>query len=270
MTDVAVALLKCDKPALGGDTSNRLAQFGITVSQAKAMLSRVHSNLKVVVAPEYFYSPIEEIGQVHKQDGPVAITRKKKHEIYDDLIKISKQNNGVIIVAGSIYYKKGKGGKSKGLNVCPVLYNGEIIHKYYKKMDDGALNKDLVDATFSHKDSDPVFRIGGVNFGIEICGDHNQGVNNLKSWLAVNNKPPVAIQILISDGNFPQPARMVAKPNGYFVHCDLNGGSGGSLGVYKSDDNGVFKSGIANSLKPKISFVSGPNLGVSIYSLPNV
>lgn len=269
MTDLAVALLRCDKPALGANAGNRTQEFDTVVSQASAMMDRVNSDLKMVVAPEYFYSPIGQIGQHVLQDGPLAVSRTEKHDIYDELKKISARNNGVVIVAGSIYYKKGEGAKAKGLNVCPILYNGKIIHKYYKKFDDGALNKAEANPTYSHKDSDPIFNIGGVDFGIEICGDHNTGNNNLRSWLAANGNPPVSVQILISDSMAPNPPLMMARANGYFVQCDLSGSLAAALGVYQSDNAGVFQVGLANSLIPNISFSSGPNLGVSIYSLAN-
>jgi hypothetical protein len=226
MTDVAIGLLKVDKNVFGGDTTNREQQFSMTVMQANSALKAIAAGgVRVFVAPEYFWSEYGQIGKRILQMGPLAMDRDDKHGIYDVLKRVSKQAGSLVIVAGSIFYKKPNGGAEAAYNVCPVLQNGGFLLKSYKQMDDGAAGKNAGSMNFSYKDSVPYFRVGGVRFGIEVCGEHQHGASGgtmrrLKDWATANGKT-IDIQLLASDSMPPVPASVIATK--YFAQCDCAG-----------------------------------------------
>ena len=272
MTSLSVAMMRCKKTRFDEDASGRIDMFGTAVTQSVAMMKHVPADLHMVVAPEYFFSPIDEIGQRYKQDGPTAMTRGAKHDLYGELEKVSKKAGNTILVAGSIYYKKGKK-NVRGLNVCPVLCQGKFLHKYYKKFDDGALKKGIAGASYEHKKSDPVFEKDGVTFGIEVCGDHSDTNNNLASWLLAKPQT-IDVHLMISDSNFPQAKYMTAKPGGYFIQCDLAGENQAALAVYQSGADGRWTTEGNSTLKPpltpRIKFVSGGDVTVEVYHLTGI
>jgi len=265
---MSVAMLRCNTQGAlgGGGAGNRLQEYSDAVTQSGAMMDRMGAGLRMVVAPEYFYSDVGQIGRRVLRDGPQALSRDDKHDLYTSLKRVSAAAGGTILVAGSIYYAKG--GSTRSLNVCPVLRNGRIIYKYYKKFDDGILGMGVHGANYEHKNTDPVFRVKGVRFGIEICGDHTDTNNNLASWLGAHGNPAVDVQIIISYSNAPDNRYMVARAQGYVLHCDLMGYQAAALGVYQSSAAGIFAlPGLASSMAPAITFTSGPNLDVSIFRL---
>lgn len=268
MVDMSVAMLRCNTQGAlgGGGAQDRLQEFSDAVTQSSAMMDRMGAGLRMVIAPEYFYSAVGQIGRNVLRPGPQALSRGGKHDLYDDLKRVSAAAGGTILVAGSIYYAKGN--NTRGLNVCPVLRHGRIIYKYYKKFDDGILDMGVHGANYEHKNTDPVFRVKGVRFGIEICGDHTDNNNSLASWMAAHNNPVVDVHIMISYSNAPVQQNMRGRAQGYFLHCDLMGYQAAALGVYQSSPAGVFPvPGLATSMAPSITFTSGPNLSVSIFRL---
>ena len=260
---IAVALLRMQKSSLTSDNSNRFAIYEKVVNQSKSLMKALKCDIEMVVAPEYFYSSVDTIGQNYKQLGPVAMTRSDKHSLYSKLKELSRKSGSTVLVTGSIYYKKGRGGK-KGLNMCPILKNGEFLHKYYKKMDDGAVSKGITGGIFTYKNTDPIFKVKDVVFGIEICGDHSQA--NLKGWLTSHGKT-VDVQLLISDSDFPKASSMGVSPGGYFIQCDLGGEANAALGVYSADQTGKVDTTFKNSKDPDIVFQSSSEVTVEIHKI---
>lgn len=225
MTDVAVALLKTTEQTVNGLGGNHTAAFGIVVDQSVSFLNRLvaaNAGLRMVVAPEYFYSSFAPTGSA-SYSTPMAISRSEKHDIYDDLKKISARVQDVVIIAGSIFYTKGLISK-KGLNVCPVLQFGNFLYKYYKKFDDGNLGRQDDDAIWRDKNTGPVFTASGVLCGLEICGDHGDANGNgtgaaERNWPGGPNN--LDLQVLISDGAAPLASAIHTKTGGYIVWTDL-------------------------------------------------
>ena len=261
MTDVCIGLLKVNKANFGIDATNRATEFSMAVQQANAILKSQQkgSGIRVLVAPEYYWSGYGQIGKIVKQHGPQPMSRDDKHDIYDALKSASSQAGSLVLVAGSIFYQKPSGNSTSAYNVCPVLSNGKFLLKSYKQMDDGAARKNPGSLTFDYKTSAPYFKYDGVRFGIEVCGehyDHAKGSARLKDWVNINNKT-IDIQILISDSTSINAPSVVAT--GYVVQCDI-GGTAGGIGVYPA--GGAY--GTATALKP-VS-VSGTQInGASIY-----
>jgi hypothetical protein len=229
MPTVAAAVLRVDKKLFDADATHRLEEFGMAVDQVSSLLKRMAGGAGVylLVAPEYYFNPRGTIGKHYKQDGPLAVDRSEKHDIYKGLKKISSRAGKLVIVAGSIMYTKTTSSGTQGLNVCPVLQNGRFLTKNYKAQDDGYLAKGPVDATYTSKASDPCFTVNGVSFGIEVCMDHAS--KTLKNFL---NGGTVDVHILVSDGVTPDNFRIAAKANGHVIHCDLSGSQKAAVRVY--------------------------------------
>ena len=236
MPQVTLGLLKVDKNGFGADASNRMAEFGLTVAQADAVLKAKQGNqggVRMLVAPEYFWSGYGQIGQRHLQHGPQAMSRDAKHEIYAGLKKVSSKAGSLVLVAGSIFYEKPGGGRSTTYNVCPVLQNGKFLLKAYKDFDDGASGKNSATFDYDTKASDPYFKTGGVGFGLEVCGDHNnQGGlgGKLRQWNATAGKT-IDIQIVVSDSMQIMAGSVAARAGGFVVQCDI-GGTAMGIAVY--------------------------------------
>jgi hypothetical protein len=160
-----------------------------------------------------------------------SLSRSNKHAIYGKLEEASAQFNDILIVAGSIAYSKNRlFGERKYLNVCPVAYSGQIIHKYYKKEHDGYQGGEHGD--FKTKDYEPTFTHKGLKFGIEICKDHGGGNATLKGLL---NGGSVDVQILVSAGAEPSPGALATRPGGVIINCDMSGGQYSGNGIRGGD-----------------------------------
>ncbi|MBB3898382.1 carbon-nitrogen hydrolase family protein [Roseococcus suduntuyensis] len=229
MPRLALGLLKVSKHNFPADPAGRMDEFALTVSQADTLLRAKFGgapDLRMLVAPEYFWSGYGVIGRTVPVLGPIAMDRDDKHRIYGGLKKISKRAGSLVLVAGSIFYHKPGQTRALAYNVCPVLRRGSFLLKQYKEFDDGAAGKNAGRFGYDVKDSDPFFEVDGVGVGLEICGEHGR----LATWNANANRT-VDLQILISDGSRFLPANMVVRNGGFAIHTDMNGNSV-SAGVY--------------------------------------
>jgi len=229
MPRLALGLLKVSKHNFPADPSGRMEEFGLTVAQADTLLRAKFGgqpDVRMLVAPEYFWSGYGAIGRAVPQLGPIAMDRDDKHRIYGGLKKISKKAGSLVLVAGSIFYHKPGQTNAVAYNVCPVLRNGSFLLKQYKEFDDGAAGKNAGRFDYDAKDSIPYFEVGGLGVGLEVCGEHGR----LATWNATANRT-VDLQILISDGSRFLPANMVVRHGGFAAHTDINGNSV-SVGVY--------------------------------------
>jgi hypothetical protein len=243
MPRLALGLLKVSKHNFPADPSGRMEQFALTVSQADTLLRAKFAgrpDVRMLVAPEYFWSGYGVIGRSVPQLGPIAMGRDDKHSVYAGLKKISKRAGSLVLVAGSIFYHKPGQARAVAYNVCPVLRNGRFLLKQYKEFDDGAAGKNAGRFDYDMKDSDPFFEVDGLGVGLEVCGEHGR----LATWNATANRT-VELQILVSDGSRFLPNNIVVRPGGYAAQTDINGNSV-SVGVYPS--GGPFD--ISNALPP--------------------
>ncbi|MGQ7932619.1 hypothetical protein [Paraburkholderia sp. D1E] len=220
MPSVAIGILKVDKRNFGPDAKDRASEFSLAAQQSDALLKKENADIRVLIAPEYYWSGYCVIGEKVKQLGPKPLERADKHSIYKKLEKISKEAGSLVIVAGSIFYQKPGGKKVTAYNVCPVLQNGKFLIKSYKEMDDGSAGKNSPTFIHTSKTSAPYFKVVEVGFGIEVCGDHAE--ERLINWNATAGKT-IDIQILISDSMLPLQHSVAARPGGYLVQCDIGG-----------------------------------------------
>jgi len=266
MATLAVALLRCAKSTFNNDSSDRVSKFKSAVLQSASIMKPLKCDVRMFIAPEYYFSPFDMVGQHQPQIGPKTMSRSQKHSLYKSLKGLSADAGDLILIAGSIFYRKGTQ-NIRGLNVCPILRNGVFLRKYYKKFDDGAIAKEFGAASYHHKESDPVFTIKTVTFGVEVCGDHTDQNNNLKNWLAANPKTKdIDVQIMISDSNAPTAPNMIARAGGYFIHCDIAGEHEAALGVYRSA-GGNWQQNARQTISPVKKFHAAQNMDVEVYKL---
>ncbi|NNF07365.1 MAG: hypothetical protein HKN21_11440 [Candidatus Eisenbacteria bacterium] len=269
---VLVALLNVDPTQFSGGDA---ATFSTACTQASAALAHVGGRravTKLFVAPEYYFSQMDDTFTA-EGTTPKPVTRTQKHNIYTELKRVSSQHSDILMVAGSIFYKKTTGvftKTTKGLNVCPVLLNGEFVYKYYKHDDDGNLGDTHPDAIYTHKKTDPFFTHDRVRYGIEICKDHTSQV--LKGWVAAHGGARVDIHIYISATNTHQVSSLMAKTDGYVIHCDMTSSDRKHGVMQQTGPSVTFDAGKAiiplNSLAPvHTTGALGNGSTVSVYTL---
>ena len=109
-----------------------------------------------------------------------------------------------------------------GINVAPVLYKGKVQFEYEKKFNDGSCGDNTKDVVFRAGNDEQTFKLEGVRFGIEVCGDFEE------SRLAAATDKPLDVEIYMSATNphaFTDDymARIPVRNGGYLVHCDASG-----------------------------------------------
>jgi hypothetical protein len=197
----------------GATTSDRVDALNSMVMIADTQLKIMGNTAggpytRILVAPEYLYTA----------GGTTLLSRSAKHGIYKRLEIISALFPDLVIIAGTLAYKKSK----KTYGVCPILFGGNIVKKLYKLSDDGtgAVHGAFATKTGSGKDV-PVGTVAGISIGLDICLDYSQ--NRLGNYLAANNVAPPDIHVQISGTNMTSASCARARNGGVYVHCDLGG-----------------------------------------------
>lgn len=220
MADLAVALVTADHNIMTNLAMDPIDAFEVVANQANALI-RTYPGSHMVVAPEYFMNS----RLAAYTAAPQVMSRRAKHRTYDDLKDISGKLGNTILIAGTIFYKKGLFNKV-GLNVCPVLQNGQIIYKYYKAFDDGGLGRNDPNAAFTTKATGPIFTADGIVFGIDVCGDVVDNAAFQRNWNSQGNTGAVQVHIIIADGSGINVSRVQAGVNGLVIYNDLASGTG--------------------------------------------
>ena len=221
---VFAGLLVPDSSQFSGVNKGSFNVFTNAVAQANAAIDHVKGTAvgtKLLVVPEYYFS---DMGGAFTADGsaPTPLSRGDKHSIYGKLKTLSSQYADLLIVAGSIFYQKGGTIRSKkGYNVVPVLYNGHLYHKYYKKMDDGNLKNADAEAEWNYKEKNPVFQLNGITFGLEVCGENSDPQHSLQKWVQNSGGPRVDVHIWLAGTTGHSKTNFAARVDGYCLHCDL-------------------------------------------------
>jgi hypothetical protein len=202
-------------PLTGVNTGGRITNLLNIALQADTRLKidgRVAGGAftRMLIVPEYYFNA-----------GGALLGRSNKHAIYRQLENISAQVPELLIIAGSIAYEKGFF-STDTYNVCPVLLGGTIIKKLYKANDDGVYQNN---GTFRTKTDNgkgtPLFNIGGLSIGMDICMDIND--HRLENYIANNHLARPDIHIQISGSNSTRSNSAQARIGGVYIHCDLGG-----------------------------------------------
>jgi predicted amidohydrolase len=200
--------------------------FDDAASRADALFNQeAHnaSDLRVFMAPEYLFSDISVTERGATAIG--SMSSGDKIDIYKKLKRTSAAYPDMLIVAGSIAYTKGGFGRArKHLSVCPILANGQVLLKYYKRTHDQFQTGSSA-TTWDTKSYGSTFSYRGQTFGIEICLDHSPSFKTLKTAMGGGL---VDIQMLVSAGSAPTRTAIAARTNGLVINCDMAGKGGGN------------------------------------------
>ena len=245
MPDLTVALVTANRNIMANLAMDPIDAFEVVATQSESLL-KSYAGLHMIIAPEYFMNG-RLAGNV---DAPKVMSRSAKHKTYGNLEGISAKLGATILIAGTIFYKKGMINKV-GLNVCPVLQGGQIIYKYYKAMDDGGLSRNDAAATFKTKATGPVFTVGGITFGIDVCGDVVDNAAFARNWGSQNNSGAVQVHIIIADGSGVNSSRVQAGVNGAVIYNDLASGQG----YVRQSASGAWRPALTGANKGKAPFV---------------
>lgn len=199
----------------GNTTSDRvdtLENIAISANRRLRSMGRAAGGVfsRMLVVPEYVFTA-----------GGTILSRNDKHRIYRRLEDISARVPRLILIAGSIAYKKGTFHKDT-YNVCPSLFGGQIVKKLYKADDDGVYQ---VNGTFRTKTDGgkgaPLATINGLSIGLDICMDLNN--SRLGNYLAAHHLGRPDIHVQISGSNANSRTFAEARVGGVYIHCDLGG-----------------------------------------------
>jgi hypothetical protein len=227
MPTICVAMLELDnRDTFQGMNNKSFDAFDDAVQRADALFNaHAPANaIRIFMAPEYSFSDhqVTAVGSVNIG----SFSSSDKMGLYKKLQATSSQYSDIVIVAGTIAYKKGLVSKSH-LAVCPILWNGQFLLKYYKQSFDG-FQIGASDKTFDRKNNGSTFTHQGVTFGIEVCSDHGLH-KTLRN--AIGPHASVDVHLLVSEGMAPTPMAICTKPGGLMVNCDMSGRKNSGNGI---------------------------------------
>lgn len=210
----------------------------ITQAMTKALAFMQTSSLRMkatnpvylFAAPEYYWVKNQAGEKVSLYD------QDEKQTIYAAMQGASASLGNIIIFPGTVNWSVDSAGhagppttKQRGLvgyNSAPVFLNGEKLLDYFKKFNDGMLDKEQDGpASFGPGPADgrQSFRANGLHIGLDICGDLNDG--KLSQTLA-GEKVDVMVLISGTMTHFFNESRLITIPvkeGGAFVHADNSG-----------------------------------------------
>jgi hypothetical protein len=185
--------------------------------------------LPIFLAPEYFFS---RSATAHLMD-----TQTSDH-VYEKLPRLSSRYPQLVLMPGTIAFLKAVVTHAKNRstkyaarlasvdkpadqlyiahNTAYIFRNGGQIYKYRKQENVGevsaheSLGGRVVYVGGTHAGT---FQIDGLNFGIEVCGDHD--ASSLAGSGAI-----VDIHIVLSASVTIKPGKDAVREDGYLFHCD--------------------------------------------------
>lgn len=197
------------------------------------------------VAPEYYW--LKGAGMAH-------FNVQEKDEIFLHLQNLSATYKQLILVPGTVQWMVPKGDykgitanpqrlnlaktKNVAFNTTPVFFAGERILTYFKKFNDGEVEKkDALEAVYGvgPTGQGQTFEASGLKFGLEVCGDFNEG--KLNASLAGGKVDVMVLTSATMPHDFATGiAKVPVRPGGAFVHCDASA----KADSYGMDRNGLW------------------------------
>lgn len=219
-----------------GDTANllladKLERLSDAVNRASAFLSAsanrvgVADPLMLFAAPEYYF-----IKSGAGVEPMTLYSDDERSTLYDQLKGISRAAGKMVLVPGTVSWQKPKrrpaGERTfDGYNTTPILFKGKLKHEYHKIWDDGNYKNRTTDVEFVPGTKSQLFKLGGLKYGIEVCGDFDGG-NLAKEARACSLDVEVYISGYNKHSFSPENmGRVPVKDGGYFVHCEAGGGA---------------------------------------------
>jgi hypothetical protein len=211
----------------------RLPEMKVAIQQAYGQLSAYAAAMRaanpffIFLAPEYYFVKncvINGTGKAARNTWTLY-TEQEKKQIIEELRALSGRYKRYLISPGTIAWFKParapQGGKTKdGWNTAPILYEGKLKHEYDKIFDDGTCSQFTSDVRFQKGAKSQLFTVESLKFGIEVCGDFNEG--NLGKEARAES---LDLELMLSATNshaFDESkiARVPVKNGGYFLHAD--------------------------------------------------
>jgi predicted amidohydrolase len=185
--------------------------------------------LRIYLAPEYFFR------KHHKRSESsgklTAYTEEDKNYATNAMQHLSRQAGGCLVIGGSVFWTPPVLGNFKPIrHTLFVFYDGQLLLEYDKRNDCGELWDFELSKGYRFMPGSRMgtFVVEGLNCGLETCVDHELG--QLKND-AVRN---LDLQIVISNTVTIRPSNIVAKRQGYVLHCNAIVG-GASIYRYPFD-----------------------------------
>ena len=247
------------------------------IERAKLGEEGLLRTLTVFVAPEAYFSLPDQIA--------LHFSKAEYELIVKELKGISSKYKGILIIPGSINWsiqpekpltsEAELGYRGGGMvppesieytfNTCPVVYNGQVF-LYDKHVDTGGdvtrpqhnmymqeyvKHMDKNEAT-PRRQTAGLFTVDGLVFGLEICGDHGEGVLEKALQQMKAQKLNVDFYILIAKGQ--SVSQTAPAVNGWAINVDAN--DKGVYRVYKIANGKPVEK--ATEHKPQKQAIDGP------------
>jgi hypothetical protein len=186
--------------------------------------------LKIFIAPEYFFRKHQKRSELSGKT--TAYSEEDKNYATNAMQHLSRQAAGCLVIGGSVFWTPPSIGKFKPIrHTIFVYFDGQLLLEYDKRNDCGELWDFELSRGYKFMAGAKrgTFAVDGLNCGLETCLDHELG--QLKND-AVRN---LDLQIVISNTVAIRPSNIVAKVQGYILHCNaIIGGAS----VYRPFDVG--------------------------------
>ncbi|MDP7079720.1 MAG: hypothetical protein QF415_07515 [Candidatus Undinarchaeales archaeon] len=166
-------------------------------------------DIDVLVAPEYTFF------------AGRPLTVEEKDELISSMAERTKDRD-LLLLPGSYVWCDDQGLH----NTLPVIYGGEVIRAYDKKVDGGDQKiadrywRDFVPGTESG-----VIPYKDLELGVEVCADHFKsngrgGVSNPGQLLTEAGPDSLDLQLIVSCGMSIHERSLAVRENGYALICD--------------------------------------------------
>jgi len=217
--------------------SEKLAQFETRLKQAYANMGLAASTMKLTnwvgffAVPEYFF--LKRYEQVGTDVVVELYDMNELNKLVGRMITLSDQFNHVVILPGTISWRrplaakvtttrKGKTVdiKYEGFSTAPAFYAGKQLAAYDKKMNDAVIDTYAAETRFTPGKESPLFDVGRMKCGLEICGDFNEG--NLAKTTGAQT---LDFEFMMSGSNYhmfgkADMDKIPVRNGGYFLHVD--------------------------------------------------
>ena len=211
------------------NAQQKMTEMKTAIERAQGLLATYAATMKandpllIFAAPEYYFVKTKTVNG--QNQTWTLYTEDEKKAIVEELRTLSARWKKFLIVPGSIAWFKPKntpvGARTKdGWNSTPLLYQGNVVHEYDKIFNDGGYGQFTTDVQFQKGTKSQLFKVDNLKFGIEVCGDLNDG--NLSKEAAAAS---LDFEIMISATNrheFDDSGinKVPVRDGGYFIHTD--------------------------------------------------
>jgi predicted amidohydrolase len=209
--------------------TEKLGHAAKNMTQAAAQM-HLADVIGFFAVPEYYFTKkLEYGGGGHHLE---LYSEEERDELYGKLLMLSDRFNHTVILPGTVTWRRSaprpvparRQGKQvilayEGLSSAPAFYAGHILGNYDKVMNDGTIDGGTDDTRFVSGTASPLFEVGNLKCGFEICGDFNE-----KNLAKAAPAQSLDFEFMMSATNyhrFQQDMEGIPVRNGgYFLHID--------------------------------------------------